>query len=358
MLARHWAGQGHQISIITFDRVTDPVYHALPQEVKLHRLGAKVGVGYRGNLKRLLALRAELVKIEPDILCSFLTKNNLLAALACLGRSTPLIASERNNPERQATHPIWNLALKVAYRRANLIVCQTNAIKRCFPDAVQDRLVMIHNPITGFDRNPEAAVAKKLCAVGRLTPQKGFPLLIEAFSRIADKHPEWTLEIWGEGEIRRKLEAQVEQLGMEQRILLPGVTEQPGDWARDATIFVQSSLYEGFGNALGEALASGLPVVATNCDFGPAEMIHDGYNGTLVENENIAEIASAMSRLIDDRPLRDRYSIAAKEAAKKFDPALILSQWDELIDLVTGPPNVATMMGPPEPEFAAQNEPG
>ena len=136
------------------------------------------------------------------------------------------------------------------------------------------------------------------------------------------------------------------------------MTEQPGDWARDATIFVQSSLYEGFGNALGEALASGLPVVATNCDFGPAEMIHDGYNGTLVENENIAEIASAMSRLIDDRPLRDRYSIAAKEAAKKFDPALILSHWDELIELVTGPPNVATMMGPPEPEFAAQNEPG
>lgn len=358
ILARHWANQGHRLSIITFDKVGDPVYHSLPPEVTLHRLGGMVGVGYRGNLKRVFRLRQALGQLDPDVLISFLTKNNALASLACLGRPTRLVCSERNNPERQKSSAIWNLILKLAYRRADAIVCQTNAVKRCFPRAVQDRLVMIYNPIIGFERSAVSHDGKMLCAVGRLTPQKGFDLLIAAFARIADRHPDWNLTIWGNGQSRAQLEKQVRDLGLAERIALPGNSHGPGEWARDATIFVQASLYEGFANALAEALASGLPVVATNCDFGPAEMVTHGRDGLLVENENVPELAEAMSRMISDKNLRGSCGAMAKRSAARFHTANILVQWDELIATVAAPASGAKLNAPSNPELTVQNKPG
>lgn len=355
LLAHHWVNRGHRISIITYDNVDDPIYHTLPQEVELHRLGTRVGIGYRGNAKRLLRLRETLGQIEPDVLVSFLTKNNLLAALACLGRSTTLICSERNNPERQGGSKLWNLLLRCGYRRANYIVCQTNAIKRCFPPAVQDRLVVIYNPITRFERAADSDAKKMLCAVGRLTPQKGFVHLIDAFASIADHHPDWNLTIWGNGEIRARLEKQVRRLDLSERISLPGTTGNPGDWARDASIFVQASLYEGFGNALGEALASGLPTVATNCDFGPAEMIRDGEDGLLVPVGDVPALAEAVSRMISDRNLRESCAAAAKVAMTKFAPATILSQWDDLVDAAMGSRRTAADSGLPALARAVEN---
>jgi glycosyltransferase involved in cell wall biosynthesis len=357
ILARHWAEQGRRLSIISFDKVDDPVYHALPPEVTLHRLGGKVGVGYRGNLKRLFRLRQKLDELQPDILISFLTKNNLLASLACVGRSTILVCSERNNPERQKLSPVWNVALKLGYRRADRIVCQTEAVKRCFPQAVQDRLVLIYNPIIGFERSMDADDRKMLCAVGRLTPQKGFDLLINAFAMIAARHPDWNLTIWGNGEIRARLERQVSDLGLVDRIALPGNSVAPGAWARDATIFVQASLYEGFGNALAEALASGLPVVATNCDFGPAEMITNGRDGLLVENENVPELAEAMSRMISDKKLRKRCGTSAKRSAQRFHTVNILGQWDHLIETITRHQGGANVRDRSSDGLAVQNEP-
>ena len=331
MLARHWSERGVRLSVITFDRADDPIYHRLPVATELHRLGARVGTGYLGNLKRTLALRTALTEAKPDVLISFLTKNNLLAALACLGRDTPLICSERNNPQRQAASPIWNLALKLAYRRANRIVCQTDAVRRCFPKAVQDRLVTIHNPIEGFARGDPGDDAKMIGAVGRLTPQKGFGLLIDAFAMIADRYPDWKLTIWGEGESRGELEANIAHLGLSQRVLLPGVTAKPGDWAKNTSLFVQSSLYEGFPNATAEALASGLPVVATNCDFGTAELIESEVDGLLVQNESVSELAQGMARMISDGALRKACEAAAEKSAKRFHPSLILKRWDDLL---------------------------
>lgn len=355
LLARHWVGRGHRISIITFDKVDDPIYHDLPPEVELHRLGALVGVGYRGNMKKVLRLRETLGQIQPDMLVSFLTKNNLLAAIACLGRSTPLVCSERNNPERQGASKLWNLLLTIGYRRAQFIVCQTNAVKRCFPQAVRDRLVVIYNPILGFERAADADANKMLCAVGRLTPQKGFTDLINAFARIADRHPDWNLTIWGNGEIRARLEKQVERLGLAERILLPGTTRKPGEWARDASIFVQASHYEGFGNALAEALASGLPAVATNCDFGPSDMICSGHDGLLVGVGDVPALAEAMSRMISDPELRAACSAAASASAKRFEPAAILTSWDELLEAATGGA-IPAAHGRPLPQgLAAEN---
>ena len=127
--------------MVTFDHESDRAFHALPLGAVHHRLGVC------GPARRLAALRRLLNRRRPDIVISFLTKINLVCALACLGTDIRLVCCERNNPERQGAHPVWNLALRLAYRRAGAIVCQTDAVRRCFGPALQSRLITIPNPV-------------------------------------------------------------------------------------------------------------------------------------------------------------------------------------------------------------------
>ncbi|MBX7495805.1 glycosyltransferase family 4 protein [Qipengyuania sp. 6B39] len=332
ILARNWIARGDSVTILTFDADSDPVYHALPQQVQLHRMGMLDAKGFRGNMRKVAALRRAVEEVAPDVLVSFLTKNNLLAALACLGTDTPLVCSERNNPERQTTHPLWNVMLRWAYRRADAIVCQTEAVRRCFPASVQDRLAVIYNPIEAFARDPDAAQSRTICAVGRLTPQKDFQTLIRAFAMIAPKHEGWSLQIWGSGELRQKLQDLIEALAMQDQITLPGNTSMPGEWARSAAFFVMSSRYEGFGNALAEAVASGMPVISTDCDFGPAEIVTEGRSGLLVPVGDERAMADAISRMIEDRDLRRRCAIEGPRQAARFRTSAVVEQWAELIE--------------------------
>ena len=334
-LCRHWTATGHRITVITFDRDDDPVFHKLPADVTLVRLGDRTGTGLAGNLRRLRELRRTLDQVRPEVLVSFLTKNNLLAALASVGLPIKLVCCERNNPERQGAHWLWNEALRLAYRRADAIVCQTEAVRRCFPTAVQQRIRVIPNPIAGFERSGAADEACRIAAVGRLTHQKGFDLLIDAFAEIADRHPEWTLDIWGSGPEEHQLRDQIQAKTLAHRVVLRGTSEKPGGWVGDATVFVLSSRYEGFPNVLGEAMASGLPVIATRCDFGPEDMIDDGRSGLLVKNEDPRALAERMERLITDESLRRRLAEQAPKAAANFASEAVFAKWDRMIDGLT-----------------------
>lgn len=340
-LAHHWCGAGHKVDVITFDRPEDPIFHRLPEQVVLHRLGGRSG--FAGMASRVVALRRVLLgrrggrgspKERPQLIVSFLTKNNLIAALATLGTPTRLVCAERNNPERQGTHPLWNLLLRLLYRRADAIVCQTEAVRRCFPAAVQGKLVTIANPVPVPDVARAAGEVKRVCAVGRLTHQKGFDLLIAAFARVAPRWSDWRLDIWGDGPERAALEGQIRDLGLEGRVVLRGLSPRPRAWVAEAGIFVLSSRYEGFPNVLGEAMAAGLPVIAADCDFGPADMVEQGRSGILVPGESPGVLGEAIAGLIADPFTRSRMGAAAAEAMARFQPARILREWDRVLDLV------------------------
>src|SRR3546814_16985490 len=121
-----------------------------------------------------------------------------------------------------------------------------------------------------------------MAAVGRLVSQKGFDRLLDAFSRIATDHPDWTLVIWGEGPDRAALEEQRRRLGLDGRVEMPGVSKQPGGWIEQSDLFILSSRFEGWGLVLGEAMAAGLTVISFDCEWGPAEMIEQEKSGILV----------------------------------------------------------------------------
>lgn len=333
-IADHWTARGVDVEIASFDAPGDPEFHRFGASVIRHRLGRNAtgkGAGRVPKLDNLADLRRLLKQSHPDLVISFLTKNNLLALIATTGLAIPVVCCERNNPERQAKHPAWNMMLAIAYRRAKLIVCQTEAVKRCFPPAVRDRLRVIPNPISAWPQPRNSSPTRRIVAVGRLTEQKGFDILLDAFGGLGKVADGWQLDIFGEGPLRGELEAHIARTNIAGRACLKGNSETPGGWVEDAELFVLSSRYEGFPNVLGEAMAAGLPVIATRCDFGPAEMIEHGKSGLLVAPEDAGALGMALRQCIEDRGLRATLGMQAARAIRAFSPERVMLLWDEVL---------------------------
>jgi glycosyltransferase involved in cell wall biosynthesis len=337
MLSRHWTGQGRRVTVIAFDSSDTPVFHPFPDDAEIIRLGdhGAGGTGI-GVLGRLVGLRRALRRLRPDAVVSFLTKNNLLALLATFGTPARTVCCERNNPERQAKHPLWNRLLERLYPRADAIICQTRDVVRCMPEAARHLVRVIPNPVEIGPRAGPSAEGKRLVAVGRLTEQKGFDVLLRAFGAIAADFPGWQLDIWGEGGEKAALEGLIAAKGLEGRARLRGVTPFPRGWIEGADLFALPSRYEGFPNVLAEAMAAGIPTVASNCDFGPSDMIENGTSGSLVPPNDENALAAELARLMGEPALRQKYAQEGREAMRRFAPERVLAQWDEVLDAVLG----------------------
>lgn len=331
LVARGWS-----VEIITFDRPGDPIYHPLDPRVTCTRLGLPSdGGGLRGawrSIRRIAALRRLLAARQFDTVISFLTKINVIALAASLGLRTRIIVSERNNPLRQQASRLWGLLTAALYPRAADIVIMSERSRRALPAAVRARATVIPNPVRPGAFRP-APQERTFVAVGRLTHQKGFDLLIDAFAAAAPALPGWRLVIFGDGPDRAALEQRRLRHGLQHRIHLPGTTRVPGEWIAQAGIFVLSSRYEGWPNALAEALATGMPAIAFDCDFGAADMVRPDNTGVLVPPEDVAALAAALQRLALQPAFRCRLAEAARMAMTRFDPDLVVDSWNRLLRL-------------------------
>lgn len=332
-----WAERGWQVSVAAFDAPGDPVAFRFDEDVELIRLNIGPGGGslWRGILssaKRWLALRKLFRSRRPDLVISFLTKVNVLSLLAALGSGIPVVISERNNPGGQAAHSLWAWSWRALSRLAAGTVLQTEAIKARYGQAMAARSVVIPNPVEIPPFNRQNHDGHVIAAAGRLENQKGFDRLIAGFATIADDFPDWRLVIWGEGQERTALERQVRDARLTDRISLPGNSSQPLSWLETADLFVLSSRFEGFPNVLVEAMSAGIPVIACDCDFGPAEIVSDGVDGLLVPPDDILSLAEAMRKAMSDDGLRSRLAAAAVTSAERFELTRIVQLWDSLVN--------------------------
>lgn len=335
LVSNHWVSQGRRVTIFTLDRPDDVCFHELDGRVTLVRLGLASSGGRKRAAglvyRRMRGLRAAFRAHRPDVLVSFLFKINVLSLLATRGLGIPLAVCERNHPLLQPAHPIWRALVRWTYPWADAVVLQTEASRAAMHKSVRASCIVIANPVSRFARAPEPDGPKSLAAVGRLEEQKGFDLLIDAFARIADRHPDWTLKIWGEGPLKAELAARIAANGLDGRVVLAGLSNGPAGWIRDSSAFVITSAYEGFGNALAEAGAAGLPRVASWFEFGAREQITDNVDGLLLPTRDVDSLASALDRLLSDRELRRRLGDAAAESGVRFSPHRILASWDDLL---------------------------
>lgn len=327
--------RGWEATVISFDRPDNAAYHDFHARVRFIFLAdavndRKLPAPLR-MVSRLFALRKVLIKGRFQLVVSFLTKINALTLLASTGLGVPVIVSERNNPLRQRASPVWRLLLALLYRRAAAIVMQTDRSRKCLPPAQRARAHVIANPVALPAAIP-GPVEHRITAVGRLTEQKGFDLLIDAFAKVAPFHPDWTLVIWGDGPLRDMLQRRSINHGLAHRIVLPGVSQGHGAWINPGQIFVLCSRYEGFPNALAEAMAAGMAPVAFDCEFGPAEMMDHGKSGLLVPAENVDALADCLHPLMGSPALRTSLASGASSSAYRFELCHVGGQWLTLMD--------------------------
>jgi glycosyltransferase involved in cell wall biosynthesis len=192
--------------------------------------------------------------------------------------------------------------------------------------------------------------ARHVLAAGRLTPQKGFDLLVEAWAELASAHSDWTLRICGKGSLRKDLRRQIARSGLGDSIELPGARDVDEEM-RNASIFVLSSRYEGFPLVLLEAMSAGMAVVAFDCPTGPGEIIRNGENGILVPDGDAVGLSEGIRTMIEHEELRRRCAEAAIKTARGYTIEVIGPRWkalfEELLALRDDPGSAAQAAGAP-----------
>jgi glycosyltransferase involved in cell wall biosynthesis len=346
-LANAWAARGREVTLITFEVPGTTPYYELDPRVALRQLGVASAARpiWRAvwqGVRRVRALRQTLRTLEPDVAISFLAKINVLTVLATAASRCRSSSPNATTPSASVSAPPGAGCAQACTAVAYCVVTPSRGVLESFPGVIRMRGRVIPNPVDLTPPRRRLSGTRRLVAVGRLVHQKGFDLLLRAFAAIATEHPEWTLTIWGEGEERGRLEALCAQLGLLERVQLPGLTERPGQWVEQAEVFVLSSRFESFGNVVTEAMVAGLPVVAFDCPWGPGDIVRDGDDGLLVPPEDVGALAAAMRRLIADPELRRRLGEAGARNVRRFEKAAIVAQWEALIrEVVAARPTAA-----------------
>jgi glycosyltransferase involved in cell wall biosynthesis len=169
-----------------------------------------------------------------------------------------------------------------------------------------------------------------LLGVGRLSEEKDFSTLIKVFGELAAYHPDWDLVIVGGGPECERLGALIIELGLSERVFLPGVVGNLGEWYGRSDLYVMTSRFEGFPNTLAEALAHGLPAVSFDCDTGPRDIIRNELDGLLVAPGDMSALRLALDRVMGDNLLRMRFAERSVEARERFSIERVAGLWEAL----------------------------
>jgi glycosyltransferase involved in cell wall biosynthesis len=342
-LANHWVACGHHVNLITLDRIETDAF-ALDSRVQRVGLGlmsaaAHPGQGLWNNLRRVRELKHAVRVSGAAVVVSLTDKMNILTLLACLPLRLPVIINERSNPARQQLGPVWEWLRRYSYPKCTAAVAQTDAVAGQLARLVStQRVHVIPNGVRRPSRlwEDDPSLPRRIVAIGRLSREKGFDLLIRAFAELAEPHPDWQLLIAGEGPERSSLERLITELNLDLRASLPGWIESPLELLCSSRVFVLPSRYEGFPNALLEAMAAGVPVVSFACDHGPAEIVEHGVNGLLVAAEDVHGLAAELERMMLDVDLRIRLGGRAREVVQRFSNEAYFERWDRLLERSAG----------------------
>lgn len=341
----YWLRQGCRVTLVTQSGPDSDAY-PVPEGVDRRPLGlagASHGAlgGLLANARRVLALRRLIRKLKPNVVLGMMTTASVLAVAAARRLPCRVIASEHTHPPAQGLSPMWEKLRRWAYPKAHAVVALTAGTAQWLEQNVPgSRVTVIPNAVRWPMETAEPVVPpparegrKRLLAVGRLHPHKGFDMLLQAFAQLVHHFPNWDLVILGEGEERDSLETQVATLELEGRVTLPGRVGNLADWYADSDLYVLSSRVEGLSNTLIEAMASGLPVVAFDCETGPREIIRDGIDGVLVTPvEDPDALAAYLGDLMARPGWRETLARRAVDVRDRFCMPRIMALWNQLFE--------------------------
>ena len=286
---------------------------------------------------------------SPDVLLSLLEYSNIVTVFSVLfsKERSKIILCEQNNPRQYLSFAKFRhlkfFFMKLAYNKADRIIVSSEGVGNVLHEDLlipKEKIVVIYNPIelpeifklrnqdvTGF---PETNGRMVVISAGRLTKQKNFELLLKSF-KLVRKNLNVLLIILGVGELERKLRMLAEELMLANDVYFAGFQHNPFSWIVKADVFVLTSDWEGFGNVIIESMACGVPVVATNCPFGPGEIIENGRNGFLAPVGDPQMLADSIAFLLNNKSVSDEIVKSAFISVQRFDSASIVAEYEKVL---------------------------
>ena len=334
VLSKALTARGLAIEIYGVSAKEKPPAYVVDERVSYAHLSCEDGGGGFVMLRRIKTLRAKLKKSNPDVAVGFMSHNSIKTVIACFGLGIPVVFRMAAEPRWEARSPLVRLGMILCFPLAKGAVYQNPAQYEYFRRRKNRRDAVIMNPV---EENPLWAEEKtyknsKVLTAGRLTAVKNHSLLLRAWSNVAGRFPEWSLDILGEGENRKALEREKAELGIDKSVYIPGFSSDVMERFFDAPVFALTSDAEGLPNALLEAMCLGMACVTTNFDGDAAGMlIDDGVNGLIVPKGNEEALAAALSRLMEDETLRAKLGQNAAELRQRVNADAVALEWIEFL---------------------------
>lgn len=336
-LCNYGAEHGHDMHIVTC--LAGRSEYELRNSIKLH--SGTIAVDAYHSMNRLQSLGSfckqyvsQIQAIQPDVVVSFLPEPCMITEICKPIIRKPIIGSVRSNPYYQYRSKIRRVFANALYPMSDGFVFQTEDARNYFNKRVQAKSIIIGNPVKKMDSVEYSArnCKKEIVSVGRFTYEKNYPLLIKAFQRVHKQKAEYHLKIYGKIDERLGIRKLITSMGLDEYVHLCGQTDHIEQEIHNSAMYVLSSLSEGMPNALIEAMAIGLPVVATDCPSGgPRQLIQDRKNGILVENDNVVALADGMLEVLNNAELAEKLAHNAKKISEEYDRDKICAQWMDYI---------------------------
>lgn len=342
----------HNVYLITSSQGNHPIIFPLTHKVKHIDLDIRFHTQYNYPLAKRIRIKYKLERlykkrlqesvnsINPDIIVgTTMWKPEVVCQLICKGKKiieSHCAKSYTNITDRYSNGIILDIINKMLTRQryrytekhCDTIVTLTESDASAWKKTAQ--IFTIPNMIENISEESSTCQSRRVIAAGRLTYQKGFNKLIDAWVLVHKRHPDWILDIYGEGYYKKQLQKQIEEKHLKENITIHPFTANIFNEYLTSSIFVLSSNYEGFGLVLVEAMSCGIPCISFDCPHGPSEIIKNQSDGILVENNNIHQMAESLCYLIENEDIRKAYGKKAKENVKRFLPENIMPQWEQL----------------------------
>lgn len=340
-LAKYFQAEGYRVVMVTQYQKEEE--YELPDgmerilsDIGEEKVTASRAVNFFRRLNKLHAIWKEQ---QPDLVLSCIGKNNFMTVVTTMGTKTRAVVSVVGEAKEEYPSRGMRMLANFLFSRAAGVILQTERSRGFFCRKVGEKAVILPNSLNPAFIRPryEGMREKKIVSVGRMDANKNHEMQLRAFAGLKDKYPEYTLVIYGDGELRSYIEETAEELGIAKRVFLPGVVQDVAERIGQASLFLLTSYSEGVSNALIEALALGLPVIATDVPSGGTEeLMKDGVNGLIIPAGEQAALERAMDRLLGDPAYAQQLGREAARIQERLAPERVNPLWkayfEELMD--------------------------
>ncbi len=340
-LAKYFQAEGYRVVMVTQYQKEEE--YELPDgmerilsDIGEEKVTASRAVNFFRRLNKLHAIWKEQ---QPDLVLSCIGKNNFMTVVTTMGTKTRAVVSVVGEAKEEYPSRGMRMLANFLFSRAAGVILQTERSRGFFCRKVGEKAVILPNSLNPAFIKPryEGEREKRIVSVGRMDANKNHEMQLRAFAGLKDKYPEYTLVIYGDGELRSYIEETAEELGIAKRVFLPGVVQDVAERIGQASLFLLTSYSEGVSNALIEALALGLPVIATDVPSGGTEeLMKDGVNGLIIPAGEQAALECAMDRLLGDPAYAQQLGREAARIQERLAPERVNPLWkayfEELMD--------------------------